>query len=213
MGFSKARFWLCYSFFISYLPIDLLSRYIQNKVQTPYSVMTICLLTHSCSLFQSSLEIQVQFSHIRLAALPPHGRLWDAVVLFHLLPQITLFTSATQQYLSIFQDHAQECLSLWNHSWSLSHLPTIYTLQIFIILTCSHVCFSLLAGKFLEVKACVLWTLKSPKPDITLDILRSITQMMFLVKGPSFLLTHKITMYCIFLILHYILLWSKKCLL
>lgn len=170
----------------------------QNEVQSPYSGMTVCLLTPSCSLFWSSLEIQINSVILIWQLCPWHGRLWCVVVLYHLLPQITLLLPVTQQYLFIFEVHTQECLSQWNHSWSLSHLSTIYTLQCFVILTCSHVCFSLLDGKFLEVKACVLLILKFPKPDITLDtldILKSVTQMLFLVTGPSFLLTHKITNY------------------
>lgn len=63
------------------------------------------------------------------------------------------------------------------------------------ILLYLHVCFSQLDGDLLEVKACVLVILKSPKHDIALDSLRSVIQMLFLVKGPLFLLTHKLTNY------------------
>ena len=137
------HFWLCYSLSIN---CQLICHHaIQNKAQTPYFAITIFLLSHLLDVpvisgcpFPAQGVIQSYYP----GSSAQRGRLWYVLMLFHLLPGITLLLhQLPNKYLFTFQDETQENSSLWNHSWFLFYLPTLYTVQSFIRLICSHVFF------------------------------------------------------------------------
>lgn len=90
----------------------------QNEVQSPYSGMTVCLLSPSCSLFWSSLEIQIQLSHINPAVLP---LTWQAMMCRGTL------SSFASDHLILISDP-----TIYIHLWS-SHSRVSFSMKPFLV--------------------------------------------------------------------------------
>ena len=139
--FYKVHFWLCYSLSINCQLIC--HDAIQNKVQTPYFVITIFLLSHlldvpiisGCPLLAQGV-IQLYYLGSSVPSVAGCDMSW-CFFTFCLGSPYSRISYLTNIYFP--RRNSREFFLrrriLWNHSWFLFYLPTLYIVQSFI---CSH---------------------------------------------------------------------------